>query len=128
MKTKTKTLDAKTYNFGVALKKERQKLNISHPKLANHIGVSVSTLKRWEKGNSKPQLHLRTRLIKFFGEQSEVTNAVDKFGMTLKRQSEKVLSSDNGIKFLEAMMRGELPERQKLLELFGEIDLIISEL
>ena len=120
MKNILKVSNEKTYKFGVALKRQRQKLNISQREMAHRLNVSVNTIRRWEQNKSKPQLHLRIKLVKFFGENNEVTDAVDELGMTLKRQLEKI-SPEEWIKFLKYMSQGSINERKKMINLFDQI-------
>ena len=120
MKNILKVSNEKTYKFGVALKRQRQKLNISQREIAHRLNVSVNTIRRWEQNKSKPQLHLRIKLVKFFGENNEVTDAVDELGMTLKRQLEKI-SPEEWIKFLKYMAQGSINERKKMINLFDQI-------
>ena len=120
MKNILKVSNEKTDKFGVALKRHRQKLNISQREMAHRLNVSVNTIRRWEQNKSKPQLHLRIKLVKFFGENNEVTDAVDELGMTLKRQLEKI-SPEEWIKFLKYMSQGSINERKKMINLFDQI-------
>ena len=120
MKNILKVSNEKTDKFGVALKRHRQKLNISQREIAHRLNVSVNTIRRWEQNKSKPQLHLRIKLVKFFGENNEVTDAVDELGMTLKRQLEKI-SPEEWIKFLKYMSQGSINERKKMINLFDQI-------
>ena len=44
------------------------KLNISQQQLGDMLGVSFSTVNRWEKGHHKPTLLVKERLKKLFKE------------------------------------------------------------
>ena len=46
--------EAKRMSFADKVKEVRKQLNISQEKLAAKLGVSFSTVNRWEKGHSYP--------------------------------------------------------------------------
>lgn len=48
----------------------RVKLNISQQQLGDMLGVSFSTVNRWEKGHHKPTLLAKERLKKLFKENN----------------------------------------------------------
>lgn len=43
----------------------RKQLNLSQERLAAHLGVSFSTINRWEKGRSKPSYLAQEKFIAF---------------------------------------------------------------
>ena len=48
----------------------RVKLNISQQQLGDMLGVSFSTVNRWEKGRHEPTLLVKERLKKLFKENN----------------------------------------------------------
>ena len=55
-------------NYAEMILTLRVKLNISQQKLGNMLGVSFSTVNRWEKGYHEPTLLAKERLKKLFDE------------------------------------------------------------
>ena len=54
------------FNYANAIIKLRVKLNISQTELAKMLGVSFSSVNRWEKGKFMPTVLAKERLIKSF--------------------------------------------------------------
>jgi transcriptional regulator with XRE-family HTH domain len=65
----------------------RRRRRISQQSLADHIGASVSTVKRMEKGDMRVPLHFIARSLHVFGEldrlASLLDSANDEIGLTL---------------------------------------------
>ena len=49
------------------LKKKRNENHVSQQKLANHLGVSRSTVAMWETGGSEPSNEMLAQIASFFG-------------------------------------------------------------
>lgn len=56
------------YNYSEAIIQLRVKLNISQTELAKLLGVSFSSVNRWEKGRYSPTIIAREKLKKLFKE------------------------------------------------------------
>ena len=56
------------FNYANAIIKLRVKLNISQTELAKMLGVSFSSVNRWEKGKFMPTVLAKERLIKSFSD------------------------------------------------------------
>lgn len=52
-------------NFSEKVIIVRKKLNLSQEKLAALLGVSFSTINRWEKGRSKPSYLAQEKFVSF---------------------------------------------------------------
>lgn len=52
-------------SFADKVKEVRKKLNLSQEKLAARLGVSFSTVNRWEKGHSYPSYKAQSRFELF---------------------------------------------------------------
>src|SRR6267142_4377904 len=64
----------------------REKSNLTQEKLAEALKVEVSTIQRWEAGETTPQGRNKCKLIAFFGVPSE-------YDLDLRRHSEKAEKS-----------------------------------
>lgn len=53
-------------NYSELILKLRVKLNISQQQLGEILGVSFSTVNRWEKGHHEPTLLVKERLKELF--------------------------------------------------------------
>ena len=51
-----------------AIRRLRAKLNISQTKLAKMIGVSFSSVNRWENGKHEPTIKIKRKLNRLFDE------------------------------------------------------------
>ena len=49
-------------NYAKAILKLRVKLNISQQQLGDMLGVSFSTVNRWEKGHHEPTILIKERI------------------------------------------------------------------
>lgn len=58
------------YNYSDAIIKLRVKLNVSQTELANLLGVSFTSVNRWEKGKFAPTILIREKLKELFKEYS----------------------------------------------------------
>ena len=58
--------------FADKVKEVRKQLNLSQEKLAVQLGVSFSTVNRWEKGHSYPSYKAQARLESLCKENSIV--------------------------------------------------------
>lgn len=58
------------YNYPDAIIKLRVKLNISQMELAHLLGVSFSSVNRWEKGKFMPTVLVKEKLKELFIENS----------------------------------------------------------
>lgn len=58
------------YNYPDAIIKLRVKLNISQMELARLLGVSFSSVNRWEKGKFLPTVLVKEKLKELFIENS----------------------------------------------------------
>ncbi len=56
------------YNFSDAIIQLRVKLNVSQTELAKLLGVSFSSINRWEKGKFAPTIIAREKLKVLFKE------------------------------------------------------------
>lgn len=56
------------FNYAEMILALRVKLNISQQQLGDMLGVSFSTVNRWEKGHHEPTLLAKERLKKLFKE------------------------------------------------------------
>lgn len=52
----------KNINYAKAILKLRVKLNISQQQLGDMLGVSFSTVNRWEKGHHEPTILIKERI------------------------------------------------------------------
>ena len=57
-------------NYAEMILALRVKLNISQQQLGDILGVSFSTVNRWEKGDHEPTLLAKERLKKLFKENN----------------------------------------------------------
>ncbi len=55
-----------TFNYSKAVLKLRVKLNISQEELGDMLGVSFSTVNRWENGHHEPTVLIKERLKVMF--------------------------------------------------------------
>lgn len=55
-------------NYSKQIKKLREKLIMSHSEFAQHIGVSFSSVNRWENGKYEPTIKIKRKLKKLFDE------------------------------------------------------------
>lgn len=55
-------------NYSKQIKKLREKLIMSQSEFAQHIGVSFSSVNRWENGKYEPTIKIKRKLIKLFDE------------------------------------------------------------
>ena len=55
-----------TFNYSKAVLKLRVKLNISQEELGDMLGVSFSTVNRWENGHHEPTVLIKERLKEMF--------------------------------------------------------------
>ncbi|MGE4571759.1 MAG: multiprotein-bridging factor 1 family protein [Candidatus Izemoplasmatales bacterium] len=55
-------------DYGKLIKDLREVLIISQTELADMLGVSFSTVNRWENGRHEPTLKLKRRLINLFNQ------------------------------------------------------------
>ncbi|CCY08305.1 putative uncharacterized protein [Coprobacillus sp. CAG:698] len=53
-------------NYAKAILKLRVKLNISQQQLGHMLGVSFSTVNRWEKGHHEPTILIKERIKEIF--------------------------------------------------------------
>ena len=58
--------EASMEQFSQTIKLTRQKMNWSQEHLARKIGVSLSTIQRWERQGGKPNLIVRKVLTRLF--------------------------------------------------------------
>ena len=56
------------YNYSDAIIKLRVKLNVSQTELAKILGVSFSSINRWEKGKYSPTIIVKEKLKVLFKE------------------------------------------------------------
>lgn len=56
------------YNYSDAILKLRVKLNVSQAELAKILGVSLTSVNRWEKGKFAPTLLVKEKLKQLFKE------------------------------------------------------------
>ncbi|MBR5285948.1 MAG: helix-turn-helix domain-containing protein [Clostridia bacterium] len=64
--------------IGQTIRDLRARANITQEKLANHLGVSVQAVSRWESGKCYPDLELIPSLAIFFGVSTDVILCIDK--------------------------------------------------
>lgn len=57
-------------NYASAILKLRVKLNLSQQQLGDILGVSYSTVNRWEKGHHKPTVLIKEKLKEMFIENN----------------------------------------------------------
>lgn len=57
-------------NYAKAILKLRVKLNLSQQQLGDILGVSFSTVNRWEKGHHEPTVLIKERLKEMFIENN----------------------------------------------------------
>lgn len=55
-----------TENFGKMIKEVRKKLNLSQEDFARELGVSFTTVNRWENGKTAPSKLARSQFDAFF--------------------------------------------------------------
>ena len=55
-------------NYSKQIKKIREKLIMSQSEFAQHIGVSFSSVNRWENGKYEPTIKIKRKLKKLFDE------------------------------------------------------------
>lgn len=55
-------------NYSKQIKKLREKLIMSQSEFAQLIGVSFSSVNRWENGNYEPTIKIKRKLQKLFDE------------------------------------------------------------
>lgn len=65
------------FNYANAIIKLRVKLNISQTELAKMLGVSFSSVNRWEKGKFMPTVLAKERLKVLFNENSIILEQMD---------------------------------------------------
>ena len=58
------------YNYSDAIIKLRVKLNVSQTELAKILGVSFSSINRWEKGKFSPTILAKEKLKVLFKENN----------------------------------------------------------
>lgn len=56
------------YNYSGAILKLRVKLNVSQTELAKILGVSFTSVNRWEKGKFTPTVLIKEKLKQLFKE------------------------------------------------------------
>ncbi len=64
-------------NYAKAILKLRVKLNLSQQQLGELLGVSFSTVNRWEKGHHEPTVLIKERLKDMFIENDIKLEKVD---------------------------------------------------
>lgn len=55
-----------TFNFSYLVKSVRNKLRLSQEEFANKLGVSFSTINRWENGKTRPSKLARAQFDSFY--------------------------------------------------------------
>lgn len=65
-------------NFGDVIKEIRKKSLLSQIDFANSLGVSFSTVNRWENGKSLPKI-CKLKLIRSFCEEHNIPFNIDDF-------------------------------------------------
>jgi len=55
-------------NYSKQIKRLREKLIMSQSEFAQHIGVSFSSVNRWENGKYEPTIKIKRKLKKLFDE------------------------------------------------------------
>jgi len=60
-----------------SIKKLREKAFLSQTELAQILGVSFTTVNRWENGKFEPTIKMKKELIKFFIKYKVIENTSD---------------------------------------------------
>ncbi|MGI9526965.1 MAG: helix-turn-helix domain-containing protein [Weeksellaceae bacterium] len=61
------------------IKAIRNQLGMTQSEFANHVGVSVRTIIRWEQSGTQPLPHFKTRIIEMCREESESEDKLELF-------------------------------------------------
>ena len=56
-------------NYGELIKKIREKMMLTQTEFAELLGVSFSSVNRWEKGHYEPTLKTKRKIMKLYNEQ-----------------------------------------------------------
>ncbi len=56
-------------NIGVLIRNFRKSLSMTQEELAHHLGITVSTVNRWENGHAQPSRMARTGLASLADER-----------------------------------------------------------
>jgi transcriptional regulator with XRE-family HTH domain len=59
------------------LRQERHRLNWRQLDLAEQLGTTVVTVKRWERGTQQPGAYFRMKLCSLFGKSAEELGLLD---------------------------------------------------
>lgn len=55
------------FNYGEALKQQRESLQLSQVELAKKVGTSHQNINRWERGEVLPNIDFCVKLADFYG-------------------------------------------------------------
>ena len=58
-------------HFNDQLRQERVRRNWRQQDLADRLGTTVLTVKRWERGSQQPSMYFRIKLCALFGKSAE---------------------------------------------------------
>ena len=65
------------------LRQERIRRNWRQRDLAEQLGTTVFTVKRWERGNQQPSTYFRVKLCTLFGKSAEELGLIEKDSLPL---------------------------------------------
>ncbi len=70
-------------DYSNLIKKLRQKLILTQTELADLLGVSFSSVNRWENGKHEPTIKIKRKIVKLYKQQGKLLFVILRLGWNL---------------------------------------------